>query len=170
VPRKVTEQRLWNVSLFYLRRFPASVAGVRRMLDRRVRRWVKEGAEVVGDPPALITAIVERLARAGYLDDEKLAMNKVASLRRSGASARAIGVKLSRAGISRELSRRAAAEEPTTDAEAVWTWARRKRLGVFRTAGREARREKDLAALVRAGFSFRQAREVVDAEEPPTAS
>lgn len=167
VPRKVTEQRLWNVSLFYLQRYAASTAGLERVLKRRMLRWVKEGAELVGDGPTLIRAVVERLERAGYLDDARLATSKVASLRRRGTSTRAIGARLSQAGIGRELARVATSTDTTTDAEAVWTWAARKRVGVFRRERRAERREKDLAALVRAGFSFRDAKAVVDAKAPP---
>lgn len=166
--RKVTEQRLMNVSLFHLRRFSASVAGLRRVLQRRVRRWVtRDGAGVDGDADKLIAIVLLRLQASGYLDDARLANTKAASLRRGGSSARAISFKLRRAGVEQGLAKQATAKQETTDAEAVWTWARRKKLGVFRTRQREERRQKDLAALVRAGFSFRDAKAVVDASAPP---
>lgn len=44
--------------------------------------------------------------------------------------------------------------------------ARRRRLGPFRRTGREEHREKDMAALGRAGFGYQIARKVVDAEDP----
>ncbi len=47
------------------------------------------------------------------------------------------------------------------DESAVWTFARKKRLGPFRVADREAHRQKDLARLVRAGFSFRLSKLVI---------
>lgn len=165
--RKVTEQRMMNVALFHLRRYSASVAGMRRVLSRRIYRWVKDGAEVVGETDALLDKVIERLVSAGYLDDERLAAGKVASLRRSGNSARVISMKLRRAGVKQDLAKQATTNEGTKDADAVWTWAKRKKLGVFRTKQREERRQKDLAALVRAGFSFRDAKAVVDAKEPP---
>jgi regulatory protein len=165
--RKVTEQRLMNVGVFHLGRYAASVEGLRRVLARRVRRWVRDGAEVDGDADRLVEAVVARLRVAGLLDDERLAGAKVASLRRAGASARAIDAKLRRAGLGAEVVKRATATEATTDAAAVWTWARRKKLGVFREGPREERRQRDLAALVRAGFSFREAKAVVDAKAPP---
>jgi len=49
----------------------------------------------------------------------------------------------------------------------VWTFARKRRLGVYRTARPEGWREKDLARIARAGFSFALAKQVVDAVEPP---
>lgn len=160
-----------NVALFHLRRFSPSLAAMRRVLERRVRRWTRDGATVEGDDVgALLSRVMERLATSGYLDDERLAVAKVSSLRRAGTSARGIGLKLRRAGLATEQVTRARASEPLTDTEAVWIWARRKRLGVYRTSQRKERREKDLAALVRAGFSFREARAVVDAVEPPVTA
>jgi regulatory protein len=44
--------------------------------------------------------------------------------------------------------------------------ARRRRLGPYRPAERATFREKDLAALARAGFGFALARSVIDAERP----
>ncbi|MBL8920227.1 MAG: RecX family transcriptional regulator [Myxococcaceae bacterium] len=165
--RKVTEQRLMNVALFHLRRFSASVEGLTRVLKRRVHRWGRDGAEVEGDAEKLIAIVITRLRLSGYLDDERLATSKVASLRRGGTSARSIALKLRRAGLGADLVKQATASQPTTDADAVWTWARRKKLGVFRVRQREERRQKDLAALVRAGFSFREAKQVVNAKEAP---
>jgi regulatory protein len=163
--KKVTEQRLMNVALFHLRRFSPSVTGMRRVLDRRIYKWTRDGAEVAGDAKALVAAVLARLQANGYLDDARLAQTKLSSLRRGGTSARVISLKLRKAGLSQEHVASAKAQDTTDDASAVWTWARRKRLGVFRTKQRTERREKDLAALVRAGFSFRDARMVVDADE-----
>ena len=45
--------------------------------------------------------------------------------------------------------------------------ARRRRLGPFRRPGeREERRDKDLAALARVGFSYAVARRVIEAPSP----
>jgi regulatory protein len=158
---------MMNVALFHLRRYSASVAGMRRVLQRRLFKWNKEGAEVVGEPEVLLGVVLARLETMGYLNDERLAAGKVASLRRAGASARVIGLKLFKAGVKKDLAKRATTSEGTSDSDAVWTWARRKKLGVFRTKNREERRQKDLAAIVRAGFSFRDAKAVVDAKTPP---
>ena len=46
-------------------------------------------------------------------------------------------------------------------------YARRRRLGPFRAAPeREERRQRDLAALARAGFAYDVARRVIEAETP----
>ncbi|MCA9558512.1 MAG: RecX family transcriptional regulator, partial [Myxococcales bacterium] len=58
------------------------------------------------------------------------------------------------------------AEVEDPDLAAAARYARRRRLGPFRPAeARAERREKDLAALGRAGFSYAIARRVIDAED-----
>ncbi len=54
-----------------------------------------------------------------------------------------------------------------TDFAAAVNLARRRRLGVYRSCSAHAdMREKDLAALARAGFSYDIARRIVEAETP----
>ena len=57
-------------------------------------------------------------------------------------------------------------EETHANAEftAARNYARRRRFGPWRNADeREARRDRDLAAMARAGFSFQMAQRVIDA-------
>ena len=50
---------------------------------------------------------------------------------------------------------------------AALAFARRRRLGPFRTtASRAEHREKDLAKLARQGFAYETARRIIDADEP----
>ena len=61
--------------------------------------------------------------------------------------------------------------EVGTDAElaAAVRLAQRKRLGPFRPAAlRAGHRDRDLAAMARAGFDYATARRVIDAESPDT--
>ena len=53
------------------------------------------------------------------------------------------------------------------DLAAAIAYARRRRIGPYRTRGdREERRERDLAALARQGFGYDIARRVIDAHDP----
>lgn len=53
------------------------------------------------------------------------------------------------------------------DLQAAAAYARRRRLGPWRDdAAREERRDRDMAALARQGFSHDIARRVIDAESP----
>jgi regulatory protein len=48
------------------------------------------------------------------------------------------------------------------DDTAAWRYARRRRLGPYRTKERAEKRERDVAALCRAGFGFSLAAKVID--------
>jgi regulatory protein len=139
---------------------------VRRILWRRAERSL---AEHGGDREAVTRWIDEAVARArghGWIDDQRLADDLVASMRRRGASARGARARLHAKGLPAELVAEALQDEPP-DAElrAAAAYARRRALGPWRRApaDREAR-AKELARLGRAGFSYEVARQVVEAE------
>ncbi len=56
-------------------------------------------------------------------------------------------------------------DEANPDLAAAFTLARRRRLGPFRLAAREENRQRDMAVLGRAGFSFEIARKIVEADD-----
>ncbi len=132
--------------------------------------------------------IIARFLRSGLLDDEVYATAKAASLRRRGSSSRAIQAKLAAKGVDKSVIQTAlaAVEEEYPDAEfsAAVTFARRRRIGPFRhhrsaTATKDHEenheeerklREKELAALGRAGFCFDMARRIVDAQSEESLS
>ncbi|MHB8873821.1 MAG: regulatory protein RecX [Myxococcaceae bacterium] len=169
--RRLSEKSLTNSALFYLRRYSASVMQLRKVLQRRVKRALKERGGDAAQAQAWLDLVVERMVRAGYLDDERLAVAKTASLRRAGKSTRAIRAKLRTKGLPAGLVERATQGGRAADEEAVWTVARKKKLGVFRPeAARRDLRQKDLATLARAGFSYDLAKRPVDAREEPDSS
>ena len=103
------------------------------------------------------------IVASGLVDDRRYAEARTASLRRRGGSARLIVAKLAAKGVEREVA--AAALAGDTDADeraAAKALARRRRLGPYRTRDRAVHRDKDLAALVRAGFNYGLARSVID--------
>jgi regulatory protein len=62
----------------------------------------------------------------------------------------------------------AALRDEGGDAAAAMRLARRRRLGPFRQSGREEYRQRDMAALGRAGFEYQVAAMIVDAEDVET--
>ncbi|WP_207480403.1 regulatory protein RecX [Arenibaculum pallidiluteum] len=171
VARRVTPQSLENAALHYLERFATSSANLRRVLMRRVQRSARDHGTDPEEGAAWVDALVERYRRSGILDDRVYAEARAASLQRRGASTRAIREKLAAKGIGREQADAALdalGEEigGDLDLEAAKAFARRRRLGPFRAGDREAQRERDLAALGRAGFSYETARRVIDARDP----
>ena len=170
--KRVTPQYLENSALHYLERFASSTANLRGVLMRKVQR----SAQAYGDDPeegaGWVDALIERYVRANLLNDDTYAQMRTESLHRRGASTRAIAQKLAAKGIDRDGADKALETlredvGPNVDLTAALALAKRRRLGVYRLPEtRAAHRDKDMAALGRAGFGYDVARRVVDAEDP----
>lgn len=165
-PRKVSARYLENAALHYLKRYSATVSQLRQVLMRRVDRSVRfhggERTEAVG----WVNALVEKLVRDGLVNDTAYAEVKAHSLRASGRSARVIAQKLKLKGVAKEVvaEQVAVASAEVSEDAAALIWARKKRLGPFRRdlKTRADNRQRDLASLARAGFSFALAKKIID--------
>lgn len=166
-PRPITPDYLEKAALFYLERFASSAENLARILMRRVERAARAGISDREHGRALVDALVERYRARGLLDDRLYAEGRARSLHRRGrprsAIARALAAKgVGAADVDAALESLAeATAEP--DLAAAIAFARRRRLGPFRLKNRESFRERDLAALGRAGFSYEIARRVIEA-------
>ncbi len=172
LPKRITAAYLDRVALHYLERFSTSSENLRRVLLRRVQRSAAHWDEDPAEGARLVEELLARYLRSGLLDDKLYAEGKVRSLHRRGGSARAIRQALAAKGVEAELvdtSLAALAEDAPSgelDYTAALNYARRRRLGPYRSPDRRAEmRDKDLAALGRAGFAYAIARRVVDGEE-----
>ena len=173
--RPITPRYLQNAAAFYLERYPATAEGLRRVLQRRVRKAEMAEAPIMDDVERAIEAIVAGFVKAGAVNDKEFAQTKARSMHRRGASTRLTRRKLALAGVDDETLDRAMAaldEELDTD-PATREWraavalARRRRLGPFRPQqDRKDKPLRDLAAMARAGFAFDVARKVIDAAGP----
>jgi len=162
-PRPLDAARLHELAIAYLARFAASAAKLETYLERKLRErgWDGEAAPDVA-------AIVARCVAAGYVNDEAYARMKAGSLRRRGFGERRIGAALNAAGIDGDLRAEVRGGEGEQRAAAL-AFARRKRLGPFGAAVDRAGREKQLAALLRAGHRMDHARALVQAGDSTTA-
>lgn len=174
-PKRITPASLDNAALFYLQRFASSAENLRRVLLRRVDKAVRltedvEAAERLRLQGAeWVDALVERYRRSGLLDDATYAEARARSLHRRGAPLKAIARGLMVKGVDAETAgatlERLREDHPDADLAAALALARRRRLGPYRAAEvRAAYRDKDLAALGRAGFSYELARQVIEAK------
>jgi regulatory protein len=170
LPRQITPAYLDRAAASYLERYASSVENLRRLLTRKVERRCRLRSEDPAEFSTLVENAVHRAMQSGLLDDRRYAEGRLATLRRRGASSRLIEARLGGKGVDRQAIAVALKpdQEGTRDAEceAAWALARRRRLGPFRTGERGFHREKDLAALARAGFRFELARQVIDGEPP----
>lgn len=175
VARPITARYLQNAATFYLVRYPCTAEGLRRVLQRRVARARLAEAPVMEDVERTIETIIARFVDAGAVDDKAFAQTKARSMHRRGTSTRLMRRKLELAGVDAATLDRAMdgldeelhANPEERERRAAIALARRRRLGPFRPAGeRQDRRNRDLAAMARAGFSFELARTVIDAASP----
>ena len=167
----VTSAWLERIALNYLDRYSASTEMLRRVLARRIEKRAHARDE---EPEAFADAIEEivaRAVRAGLVDDTRFAAARLATLRRRGTSTRGVGAKLTAKGVPRDVVAAALAEEQEVvpgdaDRQAAQAYAKRRRLGPHRPPeSRNANRERDLAAMARAGFAYPVAKTAIDAQE-----
>lgn len=159
-PKKITEKYLYNSGLAYLQRFPASTPHFKRIMGRKIDKscnYHKDQSKE--DCLSLLDKTIETFERQGLLNDNAYLSGMINSLRRRGLSTQAILSKLGTKGMAQERIREAlqahdgdAAGVANPDLAAAVLLTRRKRVGAFRK--KDADRNKELAALARAGFGF----------------
>ena len=166
--RPVTPEWLFRAAAHYLGRYASSAENLRRVLERKTARRVAEAEEGEAPGPeecrAMIEATLARFHELKLLDDDAFAAARLSSLRRGGASLRRIEAKLSEKGVDRETIARTLETDESTDRAAAFAHARRRRLGPHRLRDRAERRERDIAAMMRAGFGLSDARAAIDAD------
>lgn len=157
----MTPAYLERAALHYLERYASSADNLARVLKRKARRRL-DGDEPDPGLDATIAEVVARVVRSGLVDDRSFAEMKVNSLMRRGTSTRAIRTRLKVKGVADDVAGEALAARDPDDLLLARRFAERKRLGPYRARPDPERRERDLAALCRAGFAYRIAVRVLD--------
>ncbi|MCH7630110.1 regulatory protein RecX [Novosphingobium percolationis] len=160
-PRPLDAGQLEELALSYVARFATSAGKLADYLKRKLRERGWEGA-VAPDVAAVVARMVERR----YVDDAVFARAKGQGLLRRGYGARRIGQALGAAGIDEDL-RDEGLGSAREQREAVLVLARKRRFGPFGRDGAShdpATREKQVAAMLRAGHPLASARAMVDAD------
>lgn len=149
---------LEQLALAYVARFAVSSAKLQGYLLRKLRErgWAGEG-----EPP--VEHLVERCVGAGYVDDAAYARGKDAVLLARGYGRRRIDQALMAAGIGEDL-RHALRGRQSAERRAALAMARKRRFGPFGASEPDrAQKERQLAAMLRAGHPLDSAREMVNA-------
>ena len=156
--------RLSDLALAYVARFSTTAAKLERYLRRKLR---ERGWD--GDSEPQVAALVERYVELGYIDDEAFARARSGSLLRRGYGQRRVREALSEAGVAEELRERLRPREAETRRSAL-ALARRRRFGPYGAAPLDKPlRERQIAAMLRAGHPLDNARRMVDAASPAEA-
>lgn len=151
-PPPLDPAALERLALRYVEKFATSRGKLADYLRRKLRERGGEGDAV---------AVAERMATRGYVDDDAYAEARARGLARRGLGARRVGQDLRQAGIDEAGIARATEEASPLDA--ALAFARRRRIGPFAVVEPDPKtREKQIAALVRAGHGFALSRRIAD--------
>ncbi len=148
-----TERDLYDAAIRYLERYASSAENLRRVLARRVkRRELRTKEKAPPESDVWINEAVTKCVALGFVDDARYAEQKIAALRRQGRSRRYIQQALALKGVPQAVLRAQLIDDAETEEEAARRYAQRRRLKDT---------DKDLAKLVRAGFSLNVAKKAL---------
>jgi regulatory protein len=147
----LSEQYFYNAAVHYLQRYSSTVAQLRRVLQRKVMRAQIRGEEIPGDVNKWIEKAVEKCVAHKFVDDKIFAEQKIQSLRRQGRAHSFISTSLQQKGVDKTMVREMLQNDSDTELQSAIRTVKRKRLGRDETP---EGKQKDLAKLCRAGFSF----------------
>jgi regulatory protein len=171
-PKRVTPVYLQRVAAWYLERFEATSAALRRALMKRVHRAVETHGQDRAELTAWADAVVDQLVQSGVVDDRRYAETQIRRGRERGDAERKLRSKLMakglRAALLDEIFSALRAEEEGVSAERISAirYAKRRRFGPWRRPGTpDDTARKELAAMGRAGFSYELANSVLRATD-----
>lgn len=154
----LTAGKLEELALNYVGRFATSRAKLIAYLARKIRERGWDGAGTPG-----VEDLADRLVRLGYIDDRAFALSKARSLTGRGYGERRVQQALALAGIGEEEGSGARELAEAEAIAAALRFAQRRAIGPFAAdPPDQARRERALAAMIRAGHRFPIARAIVD--------
>lgn len=163
-PRPLNAEKLGEIAVAYVARYATSSAKLAAYLQRKLR---ERGWDGEGEPD--VEGLVARHVELGHIDDEIYARSRSEGLLRRGYGKRRIEEALHAAGIDSGIREDIAPGKPALR-QAALAMARKRRFGPFgaETPDRD-RREKQIAAMLRAGHGFGAARALVGAASEKAA-
>lgn len=159
-PPPLDAAALDRLALRYVERFATTRGKLADYLRRKIRERGWDG------PPADPAALAQRMAELGYVDDRSFAAARAGAMARRGLGRRRIDGALRQAGVVEEDRDALAPDIAGGAVDAALAFARRRRIGPWGTGDADrAVREKQVAAMLRAGHGFDLARRI--ASLPP---
>lgn len=162
-PIKITKSYLENSGVYYLERFSSSSANFRRVMTNKIIKSCNfYEDDDVSEKKEWLEDVITKFQRIGYLNDEVYTKIKTRSLRYSGNSKRNIVGKLKQKGLSDNLINETieAVDADIFDGEdgeleSARKYVKKRRFGKYRTKPvQDNTKEKELASIARAGFSY----------------
>ncbi len=176
-PKPMTPDRLERAAYHYLERYATSTSGFHRVMERKIRRTNENFSPLTSEQQGWIDALTEKCLRLQLLDDRLYADQKARTLSLQGKPMRTIKQWLSARGVDPDTIDQALqaladdhGDSQTADMKAALRFARRRRFGPWRRDdGDKKKRDKEIAAFMRAGFGWQQTMAVLEAESVETA-
>ena len=179
-PRKISPEYLFRSGMYYLERYSSSIDNFRQVMSRKIIRSSKHYEENPSKHFESLEELIEKLIKLGYLNDESYTRGQVRSYRRKGEGKRKIIQRIKLKGVDDDLISHVIDEIDAEDNQrfdrmdddidtindpelkAALTYIKRKKLGIYRRKKDEKSKQKDLASLARAGYSYNIASKALD--------
>ncbi len=163
-PAPLDPARLEELALAYVARFATSRAKLESYLARKLRERGWDAAS-----PPCVAELGERFVAAGYVDDLAYAKAKTGSLMRRGYGMRRVGQALGAAGIETEVREQVAPDAAERRASAL-VMLRKRRFGPYAPDMPDrALKQKQIAAMLRAGHALEHVLALLDARSADEA-
>ena len=149
--RKITEQYLYNYSMFYLSKYSATEYMVVRVLKNRIYKNLTE-SESFSDYSDLIKTVIDKLKKNKIIDDKRYTEMFFHSAKSEKlSSTKSINYLISK-GIKKETIYEVSLKsEVKSDKDKAIDFAKSKKLGKY---GTNNNLQKDLGKMSRAGFTY----------------
>ena len=161
------KKRLTNKAFHYLGRYASTSSRLETILRKFAQRKLERADPALLDQ--IIREVTKSCIRSGYIDDEAFIRSQFRQGLRNGFSQRRILMKLAQRGIGRDLAKAVldeqtsrAADQRNSELAAALIYARKKSVGPYSRAEHHPEdSQRHLARLVRSGFAFDVAKQVM---------
>lgn len=164
-PKVPTKVRLRNIALYYLERFESSEENLRTVLKRRIDKYAFLNKDYNPEQAYLwVEEVISECLKQNFINDERFAEFKINNYLNAGKPKRYIELKLKQKGIGEKIIADIFESNGYSEYNTALNFARKKKIGRFREneEQRQTNRQKDLATLVRAGFDYDIAKQLLE--------
>ncbi|MBP3546295.1 MAG: regulatory protein RecX [Alphaproteobacteria bacterium] len=165
--RKMTKERLQNIALYYLERFDSSSSNLYQVLKRRIYNYQRNDENFnISEAELWINDIITKFEKLGYLNDARYAEFKVQNYINAGKPERYIRQKLQAKGIDEQVLDEVLQNQEFDEEEMAKKFVAKKKIGPYRKdeTKRKEYWQKDVSAVIRAGFSYEIAKKIIGVE------
>ena len=147
----------------YLSRYNSSKKNLERLLKRKIMRLKDTSTEEKVVLNKYILEILNELESKNIINDKEFVISKINNFFTQGKSKNFIILSLLKKGLIKELIedslQKFELDNPEWELNSAQIFAKKKRLGKY---GKQINKEKDLAKMARAGFSYEIANKIFD--------